>query len=121
VLRARASQRARSVDPGSSHAAADHPDRALPLAEHTQSLSRARQSQRFLDLCILHAAVDGYQGEVLFYARIFERGVDRSFAELSSFRREGSAWRYSSGVLVPAERLPESVRTLDRAAFLLLT
>ncbi len=100
--------------------ASDHTDRALPRSEHVQSLSRARQTQRFLDLCVLHTSQDGDRGEVLFYARIFERGVDRSFAELSSFRREGTAWRYVSGVLVPAERLPKDVRALDRTAFLAL-
>jgi SEC-C motif-containing protein len=57
---------------------------------------------------------------VLFHARIFERGTDRSFAELSLFLREGSAWRYASGVLVPAERLPGDLRSLDRSAFLAL-
>ena len=100
--------------------AADHPDRALPNAEHVRSLSRAKESQRFLDLRILHTATDGDQGEVLFYARIFERGADRSFAELSSFRREGAEWRYESGVLVAAAQLPKDVRALDRSSFLAL-
>jgi SEC-C motif-containing protein len=100
--------------------AADHPDRALPRAELVNSLSSARQVQRFLDLCILHTSSEGDDGEVLFHARIFERGADRSFAELSSFRREGGAWRYASGVLVPAERLPKDPRVLDKPAFLAL-
>jgi len=97
-----------------------HPDRELPRETHALSLSRARHSQRFLGLVILHASEQQNVGEVLFYARIFERGADRSFAELASFRREGLAWRYESGVLVPAERLPRDVRALDKPAFLAL-
>jgi hypothetical protein len=41
----------------------------------------------------------------LFLARIFERGVDRSFGELSTFVREAAGWRYASGELVPPEEL----------------
>lgn len=100
--------------------AKEHADRALPRDGLVLALSRAREHQRFLDLRILHASTDGDRGEVLFYARIFERGEDRSFAELSSFGREGSAWRYASGTLVPAERLPNDVRVLDKADFLAL-
>jgi SEC-C motif-containing protein len=95
-----------------------HPDRAVPHEQLARSLSRAREAQRFLGLRILDASTADDRGEVLFHARIFERGTDRSFAELSLFVREGPAWRYASGVLVPAERLPGDVRSLDRAAFL---
>ena len=35
--------------------------------------------------------------EVLFDARVFERGGHRSFAELSTFVREDGSWRYASG------------------------
>jgi SEC-C motif domain protein len=99
---------------------ADNADRSLSHEELVASLSRARERQRFLDLRILHSSAEGDGGEVLFYARIFERGADRSFAELSSFRREGMAWRYADGVLVPADRLPKDLGTLDRSAFLAL-
>jgi SEC-C motif-containing protein len=98
--------------------AQEHPDRALPRDGLVLALSRSRQRQRFLDLQILHASADGDQGEVLFYARIFEQGEDRSFVELSSFGRESSVWRYVSGLLVPAERLPKDVSLIDRCAFL---
>jgi SEC-C motif-containing protein len=98
----------------------NHPDRALAREPYILSLSQARRKQRFLGLSILHASTEGEAGEVLFHARIFSRGQDRSFAELSSFRREGAAWRYASGVLVPTERLPADLSTLDKAAFLAL-
>jgi SEC-C motif-containing protein len=63
----------------------------------------ARQQQRFVGLRILSATTSpaGDVGEVLFDARIFERGADRSFAERSTFVREAGAWRYAAGELVP--------------------
>jgi SEC-C motif-containing protein len=97
-----------------------HPDRAVPREQLARSLSQARQTLRFLDLLVLHASTAADRGEVLFRARVFERGTDRSFAELSFFLREGSAWRYASGVLVPAERLPGDIHSLDGPAFLAL-
>ncbi len=100
--------------------AASHPDRAVPAADLARELSRAKETQRFLDLCILHTSTTADTGEVLFYARVFERGDDRSFAELSRFVREAGAWRYGSGELVPAARLPADVRSLDRDGFLAL-
>jgi SEC-C motif-containing protein len=51
----------------------------------------------------------------MFYARIFEKGVDSSFVELSRFVREGGAWRYASGILVPKADLPADLDTLTPA------
>lgn len=85
--------------------ASHHPDRALPPGELARDLSRARQRQRFTGLRIVRTASSGDAGQVLFWARIFERGVDRSFGELSSFVREAGGWRYASGELVPLEEL----------------
>jgi len=100
--------------------ASDHPDRAAPRDAAVRELSRARERQRFLRLTVLHSSASGDEGEVLFLARIFEKGQDRSFAELSAFRREEGAWRYASGVLVPADRLPPDPSGLRREAFLSL-
>ena len=100
--------------------AKDHPDRALPEADLARELGRAKERQRFLDLCILHASAVGDAGEVLFHARIFERGEDRSFAELSQFVREDGAWRYASGEHLPGALLPADPKTLDREGFLAL-
>ena len=95
-----------------------HPDRDLPREELVRNLSRAKERQRFTGLRIIHAASDETTGEVLFFARIFERGQDRSFAELSDFLREGGAWRYASGILLPKTALPADLDTLTRASFL---
>jgi SEC-C motif-containing protein len=82
--------------------ASSHPDLVIPRDELVRELSRAKDRQRFLGLRIVHAAGD----EVLFDARIFERGQDRSFAELSTFARENGAWRYASGRALPRRGLP---------------
>ncbi len=93
--------------------ASTHPDHATPRDLAIRELSAARHRQRFLRLTILDAGTDA----VLFHAKIFEKGKDRSFAELSQFVREGGEWRYASGLLASSDALPEDLSTLDRAAF----
>jgi len=100
--------------------AATHPDLAAPRKDLERTLSRAKERQRFTGLRILHGASTGGHGGVLFFARIFERGQDRSFAELSDFTREHGAWRYASGILLPSAALPVDIDTLTRASFLAL-
>jgi SEC-C motif-containing protein len=87
--------------------ATSHPDRQLPREELVAELSHAKDRQRFLGLRIVRAEGD----EVLFEARIFERGQDRSFAELSTFVREDGRWRYASGRILSLQELAkEGVR-----------
>jgi SEC-C motif-containing protein len=95
--------------------AAEHEDVALPRAELVRALSEARHRQRFMGLRILHESASGAAGEVMFHARIFEDGVDGSFVELSRFVREGNAWRYASGILVPKADLPADLEALTPA------
>jgi len=90
---------------------ADHPDKTETAAADYQ---RAREGLRYLDLCIMHTSTEGDVGEVLFYARIFERGVDRSFVELSGFVREDGDWKYASGMMVKTEDLPPDPKKLTR-------
>lgn len=78
-----------------------------------------REGCRFLGLTILHTETAESDGEVLFYARIFERGKDKSFAELSRFSRHGSAWRYENGDVLPAAGLPQDPAQMSHAEFLL--
>ena len=111
--------------------AAGHPDRDLPRTSLVRELSRAHERQRFMGLRILHAgpgeaceqspgahASEGARlslcldGAIMFYARIFEKGADRSFVELSQFEREGDAWRYASGIVVATADLPADLETL---------
>lgn len=99
--------------------ASEHPDLALPHDALARELGRVRERQRFLGLRILHEPDDAdpadgaaTEAEVLFFAKIFAKGTDRSFAELSRFTREAEAWRYASGVLVPRQALPADLATL---------
>ena len=96
--------------------ASTNPDLEAPRDELTRTLGMACTRQRFVGLRILSATTSpaGDKGEVLFYARIFERGADRSFAERSTFRREAGVWRYETGELVPRTELPEDVDRPDR-------
>lgn len=100
--------------------AAGHPDRASSEAEFVLELARGRRPLRYVGLSLLHEMAAGDAGEVLFYARIFEKGQSRSFAELSAFAREGGGWRYESGVLLPEAALPADVGSLTREGFLAL-
>jgi SEC-C motif-containing protein len=95
-----------------------HPDLALPRDALVRDLSGARERQRFLGLAILHTATTPPTGEVLFYARVFERGADRSFAELSQFVQESGAWKYASGVMLPRASMPAPPESITREAFL---
>jgi len=97
---------------------AGHPDREQPPLEHARELAAAHLTQRFLGLRILHTEQAGDEGRVLFHARIFVRGRDRSFVELSTFVREASEWRYASGVLQPAAAFGDALETLTLAEFL---
>lgn len=81
----------------------DNPLRARPKHDVIRELSRARQSVRYQGLTIHDATVEGDAGRVLFTARVFEKGRDRSFVELSDFVRAGGGWRYRDGLTVPAE------------------
>jgi SEC-C motif-containing protein len=87
----------------------DHPDRAAPRDALVRELSRAKDRRRFLGLRIVHAADD----VVLFDARIFERGRDISFVELSRFVREGGAWRYEGGRLLGRDALDDGFTLAD--------
>jgi SEC-C motif-containing protein len=77
----------------------DHEERALPKEDVVRSLKGASRGCKYMRLTILEARGN----EVLFRAGVFEKGKDRSFVELSSFAKEGSAWRYRTGIARDAE------------------
>jgi SEC-C motif-containing protein len=93
---------------------ADHPDREHDARALGTALSRAKETQRFMGLTILESSADGDEegdeGEVTFHARVFERGVDRSFTERSRFRKEAAGWRYTGGNATKHETPPASGR-----------
>jgi len=81
----------------------DHPDRAVDARQLVRELAGIKERRRFLGLRIDETHEAGDDGEVLFFARIFERGTDMSFAERSTFRREQGEWKYSGGEAVAPE------------------
>jgi SEC-C motif-containing protein len=84
----------------------DHPDRAMDEAALARDLSRTKERRRFLGLTVHQTLEASDTGQVLFFARIFERGADMSFAERSTFRREHGEWRYEGGESVDRGALP---------------
>jgi SEC-C motif-containing protein len=83
--------------------AAGHPDLGAPRDRLLRELASLRDVRRFMGLRVVGEWVgEGRpdRGEVLFVARLFERGKNVGFAELSSFAREGGRWRYAEGELV---------------------
>ncbi|MDQ3263423.1 MAG: YchJ family metal-binding protein [Myxococcota bacterium] len=85
----------RTLDP-------DHPDAARPEAVVAAEIRALRTKVRYARLQILEAPVPSEgasEGQVLFFAELYEKGKEVSFAELSTFRRHGASWRYHSGTL----------------------
>jgi SEC-C motif-containing protein len=86
-----------------------HPDRARPEEEVKRELRQAVASLKYPGLAVLdaerEAGPDGV-ARVLFHARVFEKGRDRSFLERSDFRHDGTGWRYVSGTGRPAAEPP---------------
>jgi SEC-C motif-containing protein len=95
-----------------------HADRQRPQEEVFREWRSALSVQRFTGLKILGARDQTPSGvaQVLFYARIFQRGKDLSFVELSDFVHEDGGWRYVEGILRPAKDFPSPVEqmTLER-------
>ncbi len=58
------------------------------------------QSHQFPGLVVMDRRPPDEHGvaQVLFFAKVFEKGKDRSFVERSDFRHDGTGWRYLSGV-----------------------
>jgi SEC-C motif-containing protein len=71
-----------------------HEDRARPKDDVVRDLRAASRAMKYMRLAILDAKGD----RVLFHAVVFEKGKDRSFVELSTFRRDHAAWRYVDGI-----------------------
>ena len=92
----------------------DHEDRARPKVEVLRELGDASRALKYMRLAI----VDARDVRVLFHAAVFERGADRSFVELSTFRRVGAEWRYAEGIARPLAS-GEDTSELTMEAFVL--
>ena len=96
-----------------------HEDRALPEAKLLALLAEAAREQRYMGLAILdrRGPDDGGIAEVLFHARVFQRGKDFSFVERSEFAHDGTGWRYLRGETVSVGKLAGDPRELTLATF----
>lgn len=76
-----------------------HEDRAQQTEEAlAHQLRDVARNLRFRGLQVIASHEDGDRGQVLFFARVFEKGKDRSFLERSDFVREDGRWFYLGGV-----------------------
>lgn len=97
----------------------NHEDRSLREADVRRSIKATASSLRFMRLHVLDRRGPDETGtaKVLFLAEVFEKGKDRSFLELSSFRHDGAGWRYVEGALRPAPEVGEGAKGLSIEAF----
>ncbi len=97
----------------------DHEDRARPEAEVVRELRASAGALKYMGLAILDrdGPDEGGIARVLFLARVFEKGKDLSFVELSEFAHDGEGWRYLRGVGAPVRAIRGDPRGLTIAAF----
>lgn len=81
----------------------DNPDWLAPRDQVIASLRRLMSSCKFTGLTVLDAAQGGERGQALFRARLFKKGKDVSFTELSDFARDDGRWKYVDGRFVDGE------------------
>lgn len=91
-----------------------HEDRQRPEAEVRRELRDTCTRFRYPGLTILDAAGEApaAPAKVLFHARVFEKGRDRSFVEASRFVFEDGGWRYLDGEVRPVPGSPEALAAL---------
>lgn len=91
-----------------------HADRARPEEEVMRGFRRASRTMEYRALAILDYLPAGKDGraQVLFLARVFDRGRELSFLERSDFLHDGPGWRYANGTVRAATDFaaPEAVR-----------
>lgn len=93
-----------------------HPDRDAPEDLARRAIRASAQAHRYPGLTVLDAQPPGDDGlaRVLFFARVFQKGRDRSFSECSEFAHDGVGWRYLRGVTragpPPAATIAEFLR-----------
>jgi SEC-C motif domain protein len=97
---------------------ANHEDRQRPEADVLREIRDATSTLRFMHLTVLGHEDPNHQGlaRVLFYVRVFEKGQNRSFVELSDFLHDGTGWRYLRGTQAAAAQL-KSPECLDIPRF----
>ena len=79
----------------------DHSERALSDGALRESLGASCRTYRYPGLAVEALEEQGVHAFVTFVAKIFERGIDRSFRERSTFARTPDGFRYLSGEMLP--------------------
>jgi SEC-C motif-containing protein len=97
----------------------EHDDRARPRETVIREFREAFVRFRYQSLRVLDRSPPDNEGvaRVLFIARIFERGRERSFIERSDFLHDGAGWRYLCGATLPVNILPKPADTYTLASF----
>lgn len=100
----------------------DHADRRDPEDLVRRSIAESARANRYTGLAILDADGPDAGGvaRVLFRAKVFQKGRERSFVECSEFARDARGWRYLRGVARPIVRCPNDLNSLTIPAFLAL-
>jgi SEC-C motif domain protein len=96
-----------------------HPDRARPPEDFVRELRAQTSAFKYPRLHVLdrHLVDPGATAVVLFYARVFQAGQDRSFVERSEFQHDGTGWRYLRGRGLAPKALPQPPESLTLATF----
>lgn len=96
-----------------------HPDRARPQEDYLRELRAYAQGHQFPKLVVMDRRPPDAAGlaQVLFFAKVFEKGKERSFVERSDFLHDGTGWRYLSGVTLSPKALPSPPESLTLATF----
>lgn len=97
----------------------EHPDRAQGKEEIIRELRAVAGSHKYPGLKVLDRRLTDAQGTslVLFHARVFQLGRELSFVECSSFRHDGTGWRYYAGEALAPGSLSKPIDTLTLADF----
>ena len=97
----------------------DHVDRSEDFASWRARVEADSHELRFRKLLVLSTSGPDAQGlaHVLFHADIRHGRAQRSFAEHSRFRHDGTGWRYLDGVVLPDRDLPRPLESLTFDAF----
>jgi SEC-C motif-containing protein len=97
----------------------EHEDRARSEGELMREIRDATSNLRFMGLSVLDRRAPDEHGiaQVLFAARVFEKGQNRSFIELSEFAHDGVGWRYLRGQQARPARFGGEQKDLTIGAF----
>ncbi len=74
-----------------------HADAKLDPAALRAAMGASARGHKYPGLRVISVEDGEETSYVTFHARLFERGVDRSFTERSTFRLRGDKWLYAQG------------------------